>query len=86
MTTRQKEEPATQWIKVVDADLEAKGEESMIAFSMWFIWSGELRPIFPQRSWGAGTNMEACDAFFGEMDRRWWARFQGKPHVCKRPL
>ncbi|KAL6825582.1 acyl-CoA N-acyltransferase [Trichoderma sp. SZMC 28015] len=81
MTTRIKEESATQCIKVVDTELEAKGEEAMIAFSMWFIWSGDLRPSFPKRQWGAGTNLEACEAFFGEMDRRWWARFEGKPHV-----
>lgn len=85
MTTRKAEEPATQWMKVVDTDLAAKGEESMVAFTLWFIYAGDLRPTFPERNWGAGTNTEACHAFFGEMDRRWWARFEGKPHVCKSP-
>ncbi|RFU81553.1 hypothetical protein TARUN_647 [Trichoderma arundinaceum] len=81
MTRRRDEEPACQWMKIVDTDLEAKGENGMVAFTLWFIWSGDLRPSFPERKWGAGTNVEACDAFFGEMDRRWWKRFEGKPHV-----
>ncbi|KAK4078271.1 uncharacterized protein Triagg1_3287 [Trichoderma aggressivum f. europaeum] len=83
MTTRIREEPASQCIKVVDTELEDKGDEAMIAFALWFIWSGDLRPSFPQRKWGAGTNLEACEAFFGEIDRQWWARFEGKPHLCK---
>jgi hypothetical protein len=86
MVARKNAEPACQWMKVVDTDLEAKGEDGMIAFTLWFIWSGELRPSLPERFWGAGTNVEACDAFFGEMDRRWWARFEGKPHIRKSSL
>ncbi|KAL7936373.1 acyl-CoA N-acyltransferase [Trichoderma chlorosporum] len=81
MTTRIRGEPAAQCIKVVDTDLEAKGEESMIAFSLWFVWAADLRPSLPERKWGAGCNVEACEAFFCEMDRRWWAKFEGKPHV-----
>ncbi|OTA04262.1 hypothetical protein A9Z42_0048330 [Trichoderma parareesei] len=71
MSARKRDDPACQWIKVVDVDLEAKGEESMIAFSQWFVYSDGVKPSLPKRSWGAGTNPEACDAFFGEMDRRW---------------
>ncbi|PNP37681.1 hypothetical protein TGAM01_v203400 [Trichoderma gamsii] len=81
MIARKNEEPAFQMMKVVDTDLEAKGEDGIIACTLWFIWSGDLRPSKPKRTWGPGTNVEACDAFFGEMDRRWWARFEGKPHV-----
>ncbi|KAL6863674.1 putative GNAT family acetyltransferase [Trichoderma novae-zelandiae] len=81
MSARKREDPACQWIKVVDADLEAKGEESMIAFSQWFVYSADVKPSPVKRSWGPGTNPEACDSFFGEMDRRWWNRFEGKPHV-----
>jgi hypothetical protein len=86
MSARKRDDPACQWIKVVDVDLEAKGEESMIAFSQWFVYSDGVKPSLPKRSWGAGTNPEACDAFFGEMDRRWWDRFEGKSHLCKSPL
>ncbi|TFB02742.1 hypothetical protein CCMA1212_005381 [Trichoderma ghanense] len=68
MSARKRDDSACRWIKVVDADLEAKGEESMIAFALWFIYSGDVKPSLPRRSWGAGTNPEACDAFFGEMD------------------
>jgi hypothetical protein len=83
MIARKNEEPAFQMMKVVDTDLEAKGEDGIIACTLWFIWSGDLRPTKPKRTWGPGTNVEACDAFFGEMDRRWWAKFEGKPHVCE---
>lgn len=83
MIARKNEEPAFQMMKVVDTDLEAKGEDGIIACTLWFIWSGDLRPSKPTRTWGPGTNVEACDAFFGEMDRRWWAKFEGKPHVCE---
>lgn len=83
MIARKNEEPAFQMMKVVDTDLEAKGEDGIIACTLWFIWSGDLSPSRPKRSWGPGTNVEACDAFFGEMDRRWWAKFEGKPHVCE---
>ncbi|KAK1246094.1 hypothetical protein MKX07_005163 [Trichoderma sp. CBMAI-0711] len=81
MSARKRDDPACQWIKVVDVDLEAKGEESMIAFSQWFVYSDGVKPSLPKRSWGAGTNPEACDAFFAEMDRRWWDRFEGKSHL-----
>ncbi|KAL7806706.1 acyl-CoA N-acyltransferase [Trichoderma aethiopicum] len=81
MAARKRDDPACQWIKVVDADLEARGEESMVAFSQWFVYAGDVRPSLPKRSWGAGTNPEACQAFFGEMDRRWWERFGDKSHI-----
>ncbi|PTB65605.1 acyl-CoA N-acyltransferase [Trichoderma citrinoviride] len=82
MLARKREDPACTWVKVVDADLEAKGEESMIAFSQWYVYSGDVKPSRAQRWWGLpGTNPEACEAFFGEMDRRWWDRFEGKSHV-----
>ncbi|KAH6609892.1 hypothetical protein Trco_003238 [Trichoderma cornu-damae] len=81
MTTRKRGEPACQWMKVVDTDLEAKGENGMVSFTVWYIWSGQAGPSFPSKAWGPGANEEACDAFFNEMDRRWWARFQGKQHV-----
>ncbi|UKZ83089.1 hypothetical protein TrVFT333_010891 [Trichoderma virens FT-333] len=64
MTTRIREESAAQCIKVVDTELE--GEASMIAFSMWFIWSGDLRPSFPQRKWGLAPTWRRVMLFSGK--------------------
>lgn len=72
---------ACRWMKVVDTDLEAKGEDGMVAFSLWYVWEGESH--LSPRKWGAGSNPEACEQFFGGMKRVWQERFQGRPHVCK---
>ncbi|KOS22034.1 hypothetical protein ESCO_001887 [Escovopsis weberi] len=72
-------DPACRWLKVVDTDLADRGEEDMVAFAKWYIWEGE--PIYREPTWGPGTNPEMCDAFFGEMTRRWWERYERRPHL-----
>ncbi|KAK2594702.1 hypothetical protein QQS21_007612 [Conoideocrella luteorostrata] len=75
------EDPACRWAKVVDTDLEAEGQDGMIAFSMWYMWEKPRETLPPTRPWGPGTNPEACELFFGGMRREWIQRMARKPHV-----
>ena len=78
------EESRCKWVKVVDTDLAGKGEEPMVAFSQWYVWDPpRLRGQNPSDHWGAGTNPEACELFFGGMLKMQDARFDGIPFLCK---
>lgn len=80
--------PFCRWMQAVDEDLAAQGKESMVAFSMWYVWDNpppkeehtSMRPPPPR---GPGTNPEACELFFGSMRDKLSERLAGKPHVCK---
>ena len=74
-------DPSCRWVKVIDTDLQARGEEAMVSFAKWYIWDTPQPPAPPQE-WGPGTNPEACEMFFGGMRERRNARFAGKPFVC----
>ncbi|OAA51590.1 Acyl-CoA N-acyltransferase [Metarhizium rileyi] len=76
-----REDPACRWAKVIDTDLEEKGQDAMIAFSKWYIWTNPRDTLPPTKEWGPGTNPEACELFFGGMRREWTQRIAGKPHV-----
>lgn len=77
------EDPGCRWAKVIDTDLEAQGQDGMVAFSKWYIWGKPRDTLPPTPEWGPGTNPEACELFFGGMRREWLERMSGKPHVCK---
>ncbi|KAJ6788648.1 hypothetical protein PWT90_06956 [Aphanocladium album] len=70
------------WIQAVDEDRVAQGEHGMVSFAMGYLWeSTPQRP--PKRVWGAGSNPEACELFFGSMDDKWFERMGNKPHFFK---
>ena len=74
-------DPATcRWVKVVDTEI-ADPAQAMISFSCWYVWEEES-PVMGPQVWGAGTNPEACEAFFGGMRERRNERFNGRPYVC----
>lgn len=77
-----REDSACRWVKVVDSALVDRGENGMVAFAMWYIWEAPKESL-PPLQWGEGTNPEACELFFGEMQRRKEERLGGKPHICK---
>ncbi|KAJ6779366.1 hypothetical protein PWT90_04031 [Aphanocladium album] len=76
-------DPDCHWVKVVDRNLEAqggKGEEAIVAFSVWYFWETQSKPL-PPAEWGPGTNAEACELYFGGLDKRWQDDFGSKPHA-----
>jgi len=58
----------TRWWKVVDTDLGPEDHpRSLIAFAKWHLYEHGALPTKP-RSFGPGTNPEACMALFGGID------------------
>jgi hypothetical protein len=81
-----REDPGCKWMKVIDTDLADKGDESMIAFSKWYIWDPPRPKGYePSVHWGPGCNIEACELFFGGMRKKQDERLGGKPFVCRWP-
>ena len=75
-------DPACRLVKVVDSDLPE--EENAISFALWFFWETTNKgPSKPPRTYGPGTNPEACKLFFGGMDKRREEIMAGKPYACK---
>ena len=72
-----------RWVKVVDTEI-ADPAEAMISFSCWYFYEKES-PIQGPQTFGAGTNSEACEFFFGGMRVRRNERFAGRPFACKPP-
>ena len=69
-----------KWYKVVDTDLE--GEDSMIAFSMWYTYATPKTKQTTPREWGPGTNPEVCEAYFGGMTSNYEQKWANKAHMC----
>lgn len=83
MIEMRREDPeACQWIQAVDDERVAQGKHGMVSFCMGYLWRGTPKPP-PARVWGPGTNPEACDAFFGGMNRIWEENMGSRPHFCK---
>lgn len=76
-------EPACRCAKVVDTDLPE--DEQMIAFTMWYIWEAPPKEHSLSSDRGPGSNAEACDAFFGGMNRKRLELLDGKAYACKSP-
>lgn len=70
-----------RWVKVVDTEI-ADPAEAMISFSCWYFYEKES-PVQGPQTFGAGTNPEACEAFFGGMRMRRNERIGGRPFACK---
>lgn len=77
-------EPACRAVKVIDTELQARGEQAVVAFALWYFWEQGSEPL-PPTTWGPGTNPEACEMYFGGLDRKWQDTMGGKPHACKWP-
>ncbi|KAF7551023.1 hypothetical protein G7Z17_g5306 [Cylindrodendrum hubeiense] len=77
---QRREDPDCRWFKIVDTDLDASPEERMIAFAQWHVWTTP-RTSIPSGARGPGSNPEACDLFFGGMNRKRHALMRGKPYV-----
>lgn len=78
-----REDSRCHCLKVVDEDLEERGEEPMIAFAQWYIWDPPPPTDYePTVQWGPGSNPHACDHFFGAMRKKMKERFDGKPVAC----
>ncbi len=77
--------PHCRWMKVVDEDLEAKGEESTVASATWYFWDRPLthEMLPPDGQYGPGANQEVCELFFGGMKRNMFKWFEGKPVARK---
>ncbi|KAI1131277.1 acyl-CoA N-acyltransferase [Nemania abortiva] len=74
-------DPATRWLKVVDTDLEAtEDNQQMIGFAQWNINDGSQLPV-RSRTFGPGTNAEACEALFGGLHRLCAKHFGAIKHV-----
>ncbi|KAI1390261.1 acyl-CoA N-acyltransferase [Hypoxylon trugodes] len=58
-----KQDPTTRWLKIIDTDLPADGEQ-MVAFAKWHVYD-DVKPHWKPRTFGAGCNGEACELLFG---------------------
>ena len=84
LTKLRSEDKGTRWAKVVDTELEANGEDGMVAFTEWHFWT-EPR----EQTTGVlveGSNKEACNLMFGGMRDHRQKRFEGKPFACTSKL
>ncbi|CAM1505723.1 Fc.00g113600.m01.CDS01 [Cosmosporella sp. VM-42] len=80
LTKQMSSKSSCRFMKVVDPDLPE--EDKAISFALWFFWeTPRIGPSTPPRTWGPGTNPEACKLFFGGMDKRRDEIMEGKPYV-----
>jgi hypothetical protein len=68
--------------------MQAYDEESgqMVAFAKWHIYESREAAAAaerPSREFGAGTNREACEEFFGQLSARKKELMSNTPHLCK---
>ena len=77
-------DPTTKWFKVVDTELEAEGEEAIIAYAKTNVYTSPPPPP-KKRVWTPGTNEEVCEMVFGAggMDKCRAELMGDKAHVCE---
>jgi hypothetical protein len=68
--------------------LQAYDEETgqLVAFAKWSVYKTNEEAATsdrPMRSFGAGTNREGCEAFFGMLKSKKKELMGHKPHLCK---
>jgi hypothetical protein len=68
--------------------MQAYDDESgqMVAFAKWHIYESleaAAAAKRPSREFGAGTNREACEDFFGQLSSRKEELMGETPHLCK---
>jgi hypothetical protein len=71
--------------------MQAYDEETaqLVAFAKWHIYDTREAAAAaerPTRSWGPGTNPEACEAFFGMLSLKKKELMGDRPHMCKSRL
>ncbi|KAI1811263.1 acyl-CoA N-acyltransferase [Poronia punctata] len=80
------QDPSVRWTKVVDTDVEPSADNAqMIAFGQWHVKDGGEAPE-PKRTFGPGTNPEACEELFGGIAELRAKHFGGRKHVHIRLL
>ncbi|RYP76180.1 hypothetical protein DL771_002004 [Monosporascus sp. 5C6A] len=60
-----REDATMRWLKVVDTDLEG---EPMVSFAKWHVYPEKPPPARP-RTFGPGSNPQACEMLFGGIDK-----------------
>ncbi len=70
----------TRWWKIVETELQ--GDEALVAFARWNIFEAPAPPPKP-RTFGPGTNPEACEALFGGISRQRERLVGGQSYVCR---
>ena len=76
-----KNDPTCHFIQAYDEETK-----QMVAFAKWHIYdTSEAAEAAqrPKRTFGAGTNPEACEAFFGILSARKKEHMGDRPHLCK---
>jgi hypothetical protein len=68
--------------------LQAYDEETkqLVAFAKWHIYDTQEAAAAgqrPSRTFGLGTNKEACEEFFGRLSSKKKELMGDKPHMCK---
>ncbi|KAI9151965.1 hypothetical protein HJFPF1_09183 [Paramyrothecium foliicola] len=82
-----KADDACRGLKVVDTDLQDRGEDGIIAFAVWYIVeSPRAKGPVATVDHGSVCNLEATDAFFGAQGRKKEELIGGKPHAYLRLL
>ncbi|KAH9888267.1 acyl-CoA N-acyltransferase [Xylariomycetidae sp. FL2044] len=60
------EDETTRWYKVVDPEMADEGNERMIAFAKWHVFTDKPKAFAP-RSFGPHCNAKACEMVFGNL-------------------
>lgn len=76
-----KDDPTANYVQAYD---EETGQ--LIAFAKWHVYDSPdavAAAQRPARSFGPGTNVEACKAFFGGLSAKKIELMGEKPHLCQ---
>lgn len=75
------EDPTVRFLQAYDEEAE-----QLVAFAKWHIYDTPTAAAAaqrPSRSFGLGTNKEACEDFFGKLSSKKKELMGDKPHLCK---
>ncbi|KAI1436827.1 acyl-CoA N-acyltransferase [Xylaria sp. CBS 124048] len=87
LTRSLRESPSVRWFKVVDTDITpSEDNQQMIGFAQWNINDGSHLPLEARRSYGPGTNLEACEALYGWLRAVRNERLEARKHIHLRLL
>lgn len=78
-------DPDIRWFKVIDTSLDVSPEDKAIAFAQWYVWTTPPTSTLSAAR-GPGSNPEACELFFGGMNRKRDALMSGKPYIYLKRL
>lgn len=81
MIELRKNDPTCHFIQAYDEE-----SKQMVAFAKWHVYDtpeAAQAAQRPSRTFGAGTNPEACEAFFGILSARKKEHMGNRLHLCK---